>query len=164
MALVLRKPLEKQQQRVDLVVVAAARKGEQLLLEIGEPRGLPWQQDAAGFEAALLAAHAGFFVGVRLAADDVEPGLFPQQLDQPHAAAGILDDDEIGLPLPGECDNLLAHLHHGPMPAADMQKMERLLLDADNRNRGVIVMSAGLAGRIATQDDPLETAALGGSI
>lgn len=38
-ALVLRKPLEEQQQRVDLVVVAAAREVKELFLEIGEPRG-----------------------------------------------------------------------------------------------------------------------------
>src|SRR5215471_4419415 len=37
MALVLRKPLEKEQQGVDLVVVTPARKGEELVLEIGEP-------------------------------------------------------------------------------------------------------------------------------
>jgi len=27
------------------------------------------------------------------AADDIETGLFPQQLDQPHVTAGILDND-----------------------------------------------------------------------
>src|SRR5271169_5588991 len=42
--------------------------------------------------------------------------------------------------------------------------MERLLLDADNRDRGVIVMGTGLSGRIAAEHDPLETIALRYSI
>src|SRR3954469_8736475 len=38
--------------------------------------------------------------------------------------------------------------------------MEGLLLDADNGDRGVVVMGSGFTGRIATQHNPLEAVAL----
>src|SRR6516225_6610362 len=84
------------------------------------------------------------------------PGLLPQQLNQPHPAAGILDDDEIHLPLRGERGNLLAHLDQTPMSAGDMEKMEGLLLDADNRDRGVVVVSSSFSGRITAHHNPLK--------
>jgi len=108
------------------------------------------------FEAAQLTAHAGLFVGIRPAADDIDPGLLPQQLNQPHPAAGILDDDEIHLPLRGERGNLLAHLDQTPMSAGDMEKMEGLLLDADNRDRGVVVVSSSFSGRDHSSAQPAE--------
>jgi hypothetical protein len=54
--LVFGKPIEKQQQRVDLVVVGAIRDRNELIFEIGEPRSFVRQQDATRFEAALLPA------------------------------------------------------------------------------------------------------------
>jgi hypothetical protein len=61
-----------------------------------------------------LTAHPGLLVGIRLAADDIEAGLLLQQLNQPHTAAGILDDDEVHLPQRGKSDNLIAHLQNAP--------------------------------------------------
>src|SRR5215813_13997559 len=46
------------------------------------------------------------------------------------------------------------------MSAAGMEHMKRLRLDTDNRDRGIVVVNTGFPGRIATQHDPLETAAL----
>jgi hypothetical protein len=74
--LVVSEPFEEQQQRVDLVVVSTTRKGEQLILEIGQLQRVLRQQDATGFEAALLAAHPRHLVGLGFAADDIEAGLF----------------------------------------------------------------------------------------
>src|SRR5206468_862383 len=41
--------VEEEQQRIDLVVVAAIGESEELVLEIGEPEGFGWQEDATGF-------------------------------------------------------------------------------------------------------------------
>ena len=154
------KPVEEQQQRIDLIVVSAVRKREELALEIGKPRCLVREQDATRFETPLLTAHPRLLVGIRPAADDIETCLLLQQLDQPHAAAGILDDDEVNLPLRRERDDLLAHLHDRPMATADLEHMQRLLLHPCNDDRGIIVVDAGLAGRVAAQHDALETVAL----
>jgi len=74
--LVFSKPIEEQQQRIDLVVVATTGEGEKFVLEIGEPEGLRRQEDATRFKAALLPAHAGHLVDVRIAAHDIETGHF----------------------------------------------------------------------------------------
>src|SRR6202043_3131778 len=70
--LVMGKPVEEQQQRIDLVVVTAVGKREELVLEIRQPEGLVREQDATSFEAALLTAHPRLLVGIRAAADDFE--------------------------------------------------------------------------------------------
>ena len=46
------------------------------------------------------------------------------------------------------------------MTAGDMEKMEGLLLDADNRDRGVVVVSSSFSGRITAQHNPLKSVAL----
>jgi len=70
---------------------------------------------------------------------------------KPPAAAGILDDDEVHLPLRGESDNLLAHLQHGPMSAANLGHMENLILDANDGDRGAVIMGIGFSGGIAAE-------------
>src|SRR5205823_2277268 len=86
------------------------------------------------------------------------------QLKQAHAAAGVLDDDEIDLPLRHEREDLLAHLHDRPVPAADLEDMEGLVVDPDHSDRGVIIVGAGFAGRITAQQDAMEILALWRSV
>jgi hypothetical protein len=52
--LVLGKPVEEQKQRIDLIVVSAVGKREELALEIGKPRCLVREQDATRFESDLV--------------------------------------------------------------------------------------------------------------
>ena len=79
--LVLGIPIEEEQQRIDLIVIAAMGKGKELGLKICEPRCLYREQDATRFEASLVTAEPGLLVGIRPAASDFQMGLFVQELD-----------------------------------------------------------------------------------
>jgi hypothetical protein len=122
--LVLDIPVKKQKQCIDLVVIAGMGKREELILEIGKLGCFARKQNTTRFETALVTAQPGFFVGIRPATHDIEKRLLFQQLDQPHAAAGILDDHEVDAPLRDERGDLLAHLHNSPMAAADLEDVE----------------------------------------
>src|SRR5260370_7164349 len=46
------------------------------------------------------------------------------------------------------------------MAAADLQHVERLLPNADNGDRGVVIADSGFSGRITAQHNPLESLGL----
>jgi hypothetical protein len=46
------------------------------------------------------------------------------------------------------------------MTAPDLKHIQRLLLHPSNNDRGIIVVEAGLSGRVAAQNDPLEAVAI----
>src|SRR6516165_8439706 len=83
-------------------------------------------------------------------------GLLLKQLDQPHPAGGILDDDVRCLPLGGERCYSLLHFKDAPMTALDMQQIHLLRIDAHEGHGRVVILDPRLTSRIARQNHAAE--------
>jgi hypothetical protein len=125
-------PVEEEQQRVDLVVVSPMWECKQFLFEVCQPISLIRQQDAAGFETALMARQSGDFIVPGAAAEDVEGRpLFLDHLNQPGAARRVLNEDGIRLRVRREPHDTSQDFPHVPMTASYPKDMEHVVDEAE---------------------------------
>ena len=83
--------------RIALIVMPAAREGEQLRFQVGKPRGAFRQEDLSRFELRRRDRHAALFVANRLYRDDPRD-LANELLNQSCAGRGVLDEDASSAP------------------------------------------------------------------
>jgi hypothetical protein len=92
-----RRPVQELGGAVDLIVMFAARKGEQLKQEAVEPFGVPRQVDMSGFNLGGLRRHAVSLAALRVVADwtvHARWRIALQVLQQ--RRSGFLDQDGVG--------------------------------------------------------------------
>ncbi len=102
--------------RIDLIIVACQREGQELTEIIGEPAGLARQEHLPRLEARGLRHQPGLLIDPRLLEQRMQRTGTPQVLRQRPTELGILDQRCVNRMRHGELDHLAAQLRRFPAP------------------------------------------------
>ena len=100
-------PVQELAHGVDLVIVAPMREGQNLHLQIVEPRGGLRDQDMPGFDLGRCRRRAGHLVALGLERNRAHRAFATEILDERGAGARVLDQDRVSSMILGECDDPL---------------------------------------------------------
>ncbi len=131
-------------------------EGQNLHLQIVEPRGGLRDQDMPGFDLGRCRRRAGHLVAHGLERNWANGTLAPEVLDERGAGARVFDQDRVSSTILGECDNPL--LEAGVIEAYTeyIEQIVVVAFDSPGRADRVVVDLLGLGRRVPGLNDFVE--------